>query len=252
MTSLPDYSIVVPAYDEEDFLGDTLCAIQEAMCGVADLVGELIVVDNASTDRTAEIARSHGAIVRFEAHRQIARARNAGAEVARGRWLVFVDADTRISARLLSQCLELLREGRCAGGGTLIDTRHPYLALRLAIRFWNLLSKTLRWACGAFVFCRADAFRDVGGFDEVLYASEEIRLSNELRRWGRGRGMRVCILNETIHTSARKLDWYGPLGIARLLFRIVLMRGGLRDVDACRLWYSRPTSPRASVRGAGD
>lgn len=91
-----DYSIIVPAYNEEDCLPGTLAYLGRAMAGVPDAAGEVVVVDNASTDRTAAIASRWGARVVFEPHRQIARARNAGAAAARGGRLIFVDADTHV------------------------------------------------------------------------------------------------------------------------------------------------------------
>ncbi len=217
-----------------------MASVRAAMADVSEWSGEIIVVDNASTDQTARVAIRGGARVVAEAHRQIARARNAGAAVAAGRWLIFVDADTLISAALLRRSLAELDSGECCGGGARIDPTHRYRSLRVAIRAWNAISRYSGWACGAYVFCTADAFRSIGGFDEELYASEEIRLSNALRRFGRARGMRVRILDETIVTSGRKLEWYGALGTTRLVLRTLCWPGGFRKRRACELWYSRP------------
>ncbi|NQZ69946.1 MAG: glycosyltransferase, partial [Lentisphaeria bacterium] len=89
-----DYSVIIPAYNEEKLLPDTLASLKEKMSDVTDYSGEIIVVDNNSTDATAEVAKAAGAIVVFEEHRQIARARNAGGQIAKGRYLIFLDADT--------------------------------------------------------------------------------------------------------------------------------------------------------------
>jgi glycosyltransferase involved in cell wall biosynthesis len=96
----PSISIVIPAYNESDYLGDTLAAVGEAAASYAGPV-EIIVVDNNSTDDTAKIAAAGGAVVVFEGKNQIARARNAGAAVASGDCLVFVDADTRLEGDIL-------------------------------------------------------------------------------------------------------------------------------------------------------
>src|SRR5450759_1873023 len=93
-------SIIVPAYNEEALLAGTLRALRVS----ADAVGapyEIIVVDDGSTDRTAEIARGHGARVVGVNVRQIGAARNAGAKVAVGDLLVFVDADTLVTSEVL-------------------------------------------------------------------------------------------------------------------------------------------------------
>ena len=88
-------SVIVPAFNEERLLPESLAAIGTATRAFTDAgwSTELIVCDNNSTDRTAEIARAAGATVVFEPHNQIARARNRGAGAARGEWLVFVDAE---------------------------------------------------------------------------------------------------------------------------------------------------------------
>lgn len=86
-------SFIVPAHNEEALIARTLNAIHHA----AQATGakyEIIVVDDASTDATAELAREHGAMVVPVNHRQIARTRNSGGRAARGDRLFFIDADT--------------------------------------------------------------------------------------------------------------------------------------------------------------
>ena len=78
------YSIIIPAYNEEKWLSRTLAAVRESMDSLP-LPGEVIVVDNNSTDRTDRIARQNNAQVVFEPVNQISRARNSGARAARGR-----------------------------------------------------------------------------------------------------------------------------------------------------------------------
>lgn len=88
-----DYSIIIPAYNEEALLANTLEVLHKTMAEIP-LSGEIIVTDNNSTDRTPEIAKAVGAKVVFEPINQISRARNTGAKHAEGRYLVFIDADT--------------------------------------------------------------------------------------------------------------------------------------------------------------
>src|SRR5947208_4977909 len=87
-------SFIVPAHNEEFELSSTLAAIQAASSNAAQPY-EIIVVDDASTDATPEIAAQVGAKVVPINRRQIAAARNAGARAAQGEYLFFVDADTR-------------------------------------------------------------------------------------------------------------------------------------------------------------
>jgi glycosyltransferase involved in cell wall biosynthesis len=240
MSGAPDYSIVIPCFNEQALLPSTLAAVHDAMQAAAPLRGEIVVADNASTDASAAIARAAGARVVFEPHRQISRARNAGAHAARGRFLIFVDGDTRISGALLRATLGALESGRVCGGGTAValDLEIGRLA-RLAVAGWNLMARSVRLACGAYLFCRRDAFVAVGGFPEDVYATEEIWLSRALHRHGRAQGMDFRILREPIVTSARKLEWYGARGFGRAALRL-LRPSALRSREACALWYTRP------------
>ena len=78
------YSVIVPAYNEEEYIEDTLDSIFQAMEEITGQKGEVIVVDNNSTDKTAELALSKGARLIFEKENQISRARNKGVEIANG------------------------------------------------------------------------------------------------------------------------------------------------------------------------
>jgi glycosyltransferase involved in cell wall biosynthesis len=114
----PVISIIIPAHNEEALLGATLEALRAAIAGV-DEPHEIVVVDDCSTDHTAEIARAHGArVVRADVH-QIAAARNAGARAAAGEIFIFVDADTIVAAPILRAAV-----GRSAGAQS-AEARRP-------------------------------------------------------------------------------------------------------------------------------
>ena len=239
-----DYSIIVPAFDEEEMLPATLARLQEAMARLPRFSGEIIVTDNNSQDRTGEIARSFGVKLVFEEHRQIARARNAGAGVSRGRFLIFVDADTLVSDELLERTLETLQSGRHCGGGALPQfDSEPTPATTRLLAVWLWISKTFSWAAGSYFFCLREAFDDVGGFDERFYASEEIHLSKSLKRWGRPRKMTMIILDQTLITSDRKLRWFTVWQLLRGMTFLILWPWRLRTRKGCRFWYERPSKP---------
>src|SRR5689334_24868672 len=84
------FSVVIPAYNEERFIGECLRSLAEQ-----DFAGgvEVVVVDNNCTDRTAEIARSYGAVVVSEDVPGVCAARHRGSAVARGEIVVSSDAD---------------------------------------------------------------------------------------------------------------------------------------------------------------
>ena len=237
-----DYSIIIPAYNEEAELPATLKAIRTAVT-LQKLKGECIVVDNNSTDKTAEVARKAGADkIVFEPDNQISRARNAGANVSQGRYLIFVDADTRIDPTLLNEALSLLESGSCVGGGAVINFEDiAGIVGNVAITVWGKISQWTRTAAGSFLFCRRDAFEEIGGFDLKLYASEEVRLSRQLRQWGKLRGLHFEIINRVAaRTSARKLKWYSPARILGGLFLLPFIPIIVRFRILCGFWYRRP------------
>lgn len=237
-----DYSIIIPAYNEEKWLTATLASLQDAMSGSA-LQGELIVVDNNSSDTTATVAEQAGARVVFESVNQISRARNAGAKVAVGRYLVFVDADTQISVALLQNALDNLA-ANCCGGGVRVEFDHvDSRVAKVLIRFWNWTSRKMRWAAGCFVYVRRDAFNAVGGFSEQVYASEEIWLSRALNRWGRDKGLQFCIIDEhAAISSGRKLEWFGRGQLLGVLLMCLFLPIFVHSKRLCAFWYTRPES----------
>ena len=186
-------SIVVPAFNEEKLLPSTLRSIQAAL-GAFTRLGwgtELVVCDNNSTDRTAEVARAGGASVVFEPVNQIARARNAGASVATGDWLIFVDADSQPSPELFVDVAAEIQRGHCLAGGSTVRLDGDYFWYGVVTGLWNRLSRWRRYLAGSFIFCEAKAFRDVGGFSKVLYAAEELDLSLKFLRLARRTGREV-------------------------------------------------------------
>jgi glycosyltransferase involved in cell wall biosynthesis len=237
-----DYSIIIPAYNEEDYLPHTLSNLIQSMKDVSKYKGEIIVTDNNSTDRTTAIAEEYGAKVVFEEHRQISRARNTGAKKALGKYLIFVDSDTLISPALLEKTLNTISSGRCCGGGAIVefDNHLPFIA-KCGVKTWLILSKTFKWACGAYVFCTREAFMETGGFDERYYASEEIHFSIALRRWGRKYGKRFVILEEPIITSSRKLKWYSIMDHVRMFLGMFSSLKPFQNRDVCyKMWYQHP------------
>jgi glycosyltransferase involved in cell wall biosynthesis len=233
-------SIIVPAFNEERLLGESLANINSAAQVFTrrgwDL--EIIVCDNNSTDRTAEIARSAGATVVFEPINQIARARNCGAAAATGDWLVFVDADSHPGAGLFAEVAEQINSGRCLAGGVTVRMDERHLVAGFATWLWNCASRMGRLLAGSFIFCEAAAFRKIGGFNNELFAAEELELSRRLRKLARetGRGM-VILHRHPLVTSARKMRLYTMRDHLKLLVRVLFNRRALTRRESCTLWY---------------
>jgi glycosyltransferase involved in cell wall biosynthesis len=233
-------SIIVPAFNEERLLGESLAQIQSAARVFArrgwDV--ELIVCDNNSTDRTAEIARAAGATVVFEPVNQIARARNCGAAAATGDWLVFVDADSHPGAGLFAEVAEQINFGRCLAGGATVQMDEKHLVAGFATWLWNCASRMGRLLAGSFIFCETAAFRKIGGFSNELFAAEELELSGRLRKLARETNREIIILHQhPLITSARKMRLYTLRDHLKLLVRVLFNRRALTRRESCTLWY---------------
>jgi glycosyltransferase involved in cell wall biosynthesis len=225
-------SFVIPAYNEEALIGQTLRTLLNSAQALEEPY-EVIVVDDASTDRTAEVARSFGATVIPVNLRKISAVRNAGVRAARGEILIFVDADTLVPAEALVSAVENIRQGAVGGGARVqMDYGVPLWAPALmTLASWSLCR--LRLAAGCFLFARRDTFEAVGGFDEEYYASEEIHLSRALKAKGR-----FVIVSEAVITSGRKARLFSA---RQLLLQMAILASGGRSVlkrrESLGFWY---------------
>src|SRR5882724_8031196 len=221
-------SVIVPAFNEEKLIAASLGAIRSAMSVFQERgwESELIVCDNNSTDHTAELARAAGAMVVFDPVNQIGRARNMGAEAATGDWLVFVDADSHPSRELCGDVADAIATGKFLYGGSTVTMEGARGLPRMVVKLWNGISRFGNYAAGSFIFCETAAFRKIGGFDNRLFASEEIDLSRRLKRLAQGTGKRAVILHRhPMVTSARKLHLYSTGEHLKFLLRTVFGLG---------------------------
>jgi glycosyltransferase involved in cell wall biosynthesis len=234
-------SIIIPAFNEEKLIAETLRCVIEATAAFSarGWASELIVCDNNSTDRTAQLAQAAGARVVFEPINQISRARNRGAEVANGEWLLFIDADSRPEPELFADVGNAIENGSVLACGSTIRLDGQQRGARLVTAIWNWISQTTLSLAGSFILCEAAAFRQVGGFDLKLFASEELDLGKRLRKLAAQSGRKIVILNQhPLTTSARKFELYSRWDYLRFLGRFVFSWGGtLRSAKECHLWY---------------
>jgi glycosyltransferase involved in cell wall biosynthesis len=233
-------SFIIPAHNEEALLGRALSAVHAAARPLGEPY-EIVVADDASTDRTGAIGLGHGARVVAVARRQIAAARNAGAGVAAGDWFVFVDADTAVTVRAVRAAVRALRGGAVGGGTSAVrfaDAPVPLYGLVLQ-RVLPPILHALAMAPGCFLFCTRRAYLGAGRFDESLYATEEVAFAGRLKRLGR-----FVMLREVVYTSGRKLRAHTALGLLRIGARLAL--GGpqaLRRREGLDYWYGPRLPP---------
>ena len=207
-------SIIIPAYNEENYLPATLDAINAARTSDT----EVIVVDNQSTDSTRDVAVNRGAKVVTETERNIAKVRNTGAGAASGDVLVFIDADSIVRPGIFEKIVEAASDQRCFGGSAAVEYE-PIEGRTLILWFTKLypiLGELMKMRGGALQFCRADIFRELGGFDATIYVGEDIDFGWRLDRLARDRGSHTTFIEQPkVLTSSRR---WQHMGFLRLMF----------------------------------
>jgi len=205
-------SFVIPAWNEEKLIGKTIEAIQQSS---SKYDFEIIVADDASTDRTAEIARELGSRVLKCNNRQIGPTRNDGASVATGEILIFVDADTIVSEVIICETVDAINSGAVAGGSfPTFDGEVPLLA-KIFTSILRITFRILRVAAGAYMFCTRECFEGAGGFNPKFFAAEEVHLSNKLHKFGKYK-----TIDSRVVTSGRKFHTHSTFEILTTLFLV--------------------------------
>ncbi len=212
-------SIIIPAYNEERFLEQSLARLSYALKENQQdgFSWEVIVCDNNSQDATADLARQSGAKVVFEPHNQIARARNRGAQAAQGDWFLFLDADSYPTPALLAETLTVLESPQVIGCGTTVRVEGGPLFNKLRMERLNPLFRLFKWSGGAYLLCRAEVFRTLGGFSTDLYALEEVDFVLRLKRYARRRGQQFVVLHRHPVISSGRKAAFQNFEIGRLL-----------------------------------
>ena len=204
-TGRPRFSVVVPAFNEQECLGACLTSL-----AAQDYPGpfEIVVVDNNSTDRTASIAAAAGATVVFEAERGVCQARQRGTEAARGEIIVSTDADTTFAPGWLSGIDRVfaLHPGAVAVAGPCRFTAAPWWGNPYSTGLFGLVG-LLKKTTGRVVYISATniAFRKSAwsGYDTRLtQGGDELDLLRRLQRVGEI----VFDTTNPTHTSSRRLD----------------------------------------------
>jgi glycosyltransferase involved in cell wall biosynthesis len=209
-------SVVVPAHNEEQYIGPCLAAIREAASQTETAV-ETVVVLNRCTDQTEQIATSFGATCVPDQSRCLAAVRNTGVRHAASEIIVTCDADSRLHKEMLRRVVEELDEGAVGGG---VDVIHDRRSLGIAVceAFLRLSMRITGISCGAFWTTR-QAFDAVNGFNETLTMAEDYDFGRRLRDYGKRQGLAYRTLWDTrLITSARKFDRFGDWAFLRMMF----------------------------------
>jgi glycosyltransferase involved in cell wall biosynthesis len=203
-------SVVIPALNEEKYIGYTFDGLGRQ--SFKDF--EVIVADAGSADKTREIARKYGAKVVIERRKGIARGRNAGAKVAKGDILIFLDADTKPSPRLIESYVKGLKGDVVAATGPILPLEKTKKSIRWGYKFVSILFVKLAikigrpTIVGSNFAVRRNAFEKVGGFNSNLITYEDWDLSKRLKKYGKI----IYIDDAVVYTSARRIFAWGIHG----------------------------------------
>ncbi len=203
-------SIIIPALNEEKYIGYVFEGLKKQ--SFKDF--EVIVADGGSKDKTREIAKRYGAKVVIERRKGIARGRNAGAKIAKGRVLIFIDADTMPSKDLVKLYVNELKGNTIAATGPILPLEKTKKSIELGYKFVSILFVKTAIKIGRptivgsnFAVVR-DVFEKVGGFDERLMTYEDWDLSKKIKKYGR-----IKYLDDAVvYTSARRIFAWGIHG----------------------------------------
>jgi glycosyltransferase involved in cell wall biosynthesis len=236
------FSIVIPAYNEEHYLPRLLDSIEVARANYSGGRQEIevIVADNDSSDRTAEIASAHGARVVRVQKRRIAAARNGGGHAAQGEIVCFIDGDSAVHPQTFDAIEAAIAGGRYVGGSTGLTLERKSFGLLVTY----ILAAPMIWLSGmdsGVVFCRRQDFEAVGGYDETRLYAEDLLFLMALRRLGKARGQRLTRLPQVRALGCtRKFDQFGDWHYFGMLGKAIksLITGNWHDEKlADRYWY---------------
>ena len=230
----PLVTVVIPAHNEEKYIERCIDSIKAS----ARIYGgpvEIIVVCNRCTDKTAELAEASGARVLHNSDRCIAKVRNTGIFDAKGRIVVTIDADNRMTEGSIPEIVSLLGTGKYIGGGAPIRFERYSLPLYLNDYLCRISFMLTGLYCGIF-WAEKSTFEAIGGFVEIK-AMEDAKTAKKLKMYGKKLGKKYTVLKENhLINSTRKYDDMGDWLYLKLMVKnmgafIKAAFGNKKDLD---------------------
>jgi glycosyltransferase involved in cell wall biosynthesis len=234
------FSVIVPAYNEQAWIGHTLRRIQRSIDAAGRDMYELIVVDNASSDRTAAVAEENGARVVKEQHRGVGRARNKGAAASTGDVLIFIDADTIVPDQLFVRIRQVIAQPAVIGGAVDIKYTAQRRGVRWYLAFEHIVGMLAHTARGATQFCWREVFNSIGGYDPALWMNEDVDFYRRLAKYARKNGRGIELIGDIhVEPSTRRFDRV-PLSLIIRRMNPLDSWVNRRDRQMWRQWYDDP------------
>ena len=181
-----DFSIIIPAKNEEHNIKNCLESIFAVDYNPAQY--EVIVVDNGSTDQTVAMAKELGARTFIQPDLTISGLRNYGSAAAKGKVLVFLDADCTAKTDWLTEAARYLEASdvACFGSPPIVPDAATWVQKAwYAVRKRNNQVETVEWLESMNMFIPKQQFDQVHGFNEDLVTCEDYDLSVRLKPFGR-------------------------------------------------------------------
>lgn len=202
-----EISLVIPAHNEAEYIGP---CIESVLQHAAGKFKEIVVVDNASTDGTGDVARSYaGVTVVREERKGLTRARQTGLEATTAPYIAYMDGDSRLPEDWFTNAGSLIRRYPAAvswsGPVYYYDAPNVLWNATLAIGWWltaPLMYRLVGYMVlgGNFIVSR-DAINAIGGFDpNVSFYGEDMTLAKRLHQ----KGKTIFRMHFRGHTSARR------------------------------------------------
>ena len=180
-------TVIIPAYNEEKYLPKTIASLGQ----LDRKPDEIIIVDGASTDKTAEVSRKAGAKVLVVPHRGIGFARQQGLKSATGDIVAFTDADTVVPKNWLVKIEQALTGTGVTGVFGTFRVPDGWWPYRYYVNYVQpLLNQVYLWfgvpmAPGQNIAFWRQTGLDAGGFPEDYEIAEDIEMARRLMRKGR-------------------------------------------------------------------
>ena len=218
------FAVLITAYNEEKYLGQALSSIKNQV-GLPTPFA-IIVVDNASTDKTSDIAKEHGAIVVSEPQKGIAYALKAGYDyvISEGYdWVIQTDADSAVSNHWVASVVKVMDDPDIVGatGPTYFYDNSPIVKFFsggvFAVFVWvqRLLTGTMQFV-GSNMAMRLSTYQQIGGVDMSFQISADVDLSKRMQKVGKI----AYLLDMKVGVSSRRFK-------KQPLRALIYMHGGL-------------------------